>query len=330
MTLYAGTLYVQTNWANISAFDAETGRQLWSKNIGRPDFPSLPLAVEGTCWPRSTGRSFTSAIATTARCCTRPDRRLAQRRPALSDHFAFVPTDAGTILAYRLEPLAEPGLDLGASKTKDMSAEEKTAAETARRDGLRLRQDRIRPIVCQSNGRSVVPPLVTRQNREEDAVVWPTDRGVVSRGAHRSPRTERHGHHLRVQDRRGDRRPVGLLAAESQGSRRPGRAFRRLHRRLRLRHDGNHGNLSWKFPTSEPVVQPPAVIEDRVYIVTQLGGMFCCNAKTGKQSGGSPEILQFVAASKQRVYAADRTGHTQVLDAKTRRGWTSCPPNCCR
>ena len=47
MALYEGTLYVQTNRANISAFDAETGRQLWSKNIGRPDFPSLPLAVEG-------------------------------------------------------------------------------------------------------------------------------------------------------------------------------------------------------------------------------------------------------------------------------------------
>ena len=90
------------------------------------------------------------------------------------------------------------------------------------------------------------------------------------------------------------------------------------------------GEMLWKFPTSEPVFQPPAVIEDHVFVVTQLGGMFCCDTKTGKQLWSAPEISQFVAASKQRVYAADRAGRTQVLTPRPAPRWTSCPPNCCR
>ena len=36
------------------------------------------------------------------------------------------------------------------------------------------------PAVCQSNGRAFVQPLLTRQNREEELVAWPTDRGVLA------------------------------------------------------------------------------------------------------------------------------------------------------
>ena len=79
----------------------------------------------------------------------------------------------------------------------------------------------------------------------------------------------------------------------------------------------NRGEVVWKFPTAEPIIEPPAVLDDHVFVATQLGGMFCCDAKTGKQLWWAPEIIQFVAASKQRVYAADRIGRTQVLDLKT-------------
>ena len=35
-------------------------------------------------------------------------------------------------------------------------------------------------MVCQSNGRSYVAPLVTRQNRQEELIAWPSDRGALS------------------------------------------------------------------------------------------------------------------------------------------------------
>ena len=54
----------------------------------------------------------------------------------------------------------------------------------------------------------------------------------------------------------------------------------------------------------------------RVYATTELGGMYCLNAKTGKQIWWAPEVLHFVAAGKQRVYAADKLGRLRILDAR--------------
>ena len=39
--LYDGALYAQTDAAMVHAIDAETGKTLWSKQIGQPNHPSL-------------------------------------------------------------------------------------------------------------------------------------------------------------------------------------------------------------------------------------------------------------------------------------------------
>ena len=85
------------------------------------------------------------------------------------------------------------------------------------------------------------------------------------------------------------------------------------------------GELQWKFSASDPVIDSPVVIEDRVYATTELGGMFCLNAKTGKQIWWAPEILHFVAAGKQRVYAADKLGRLRILDARNGATLDSLP-----
>ena len=40
-------LYVISDSAIVQAFDAETGATLWSKRIGQPEQPCLPLGVGG-------------------------------------------------------------------------------------------------------------------------------------------------------------------------------------------------------------------------------------------------------------------------------------------
>ena len=67
------------------------------------------------------------------------------------------------------------------------------------------------------------------------------------------------------------------------------------------------------------------VIEDRVYTTTELGGMFCLNAKSGKQIWWAPDVLHFVAAGKQRVYADDKLGRLRILDARTGATLDSLP-----
>ncbi len=319
MALYEGTLYVESSRANVTALDAETGHRLWAKIIGRPDFPSQPLAVAGDFLAVINGSQL--YVANRYNGDILYERKIdgsPNGPPAVSDKFAFVPTAATSILAYRLEPLADPSKEYTTEK-KDLSEEEKQAAETARRENIRLRQDYIRAVVCQSNGRSYVAPLVTRQNRQEELIAWPSDRGALSLA-----RID-HGD-LTIMPLKYELKTDAAILAKL--------AYRLPNPDPKVRGDAGvifatstngyvyavsevRGDLLWKFPTSGPVYQPPAVIENRVYVVTQLGGLFCCDTKLGKQLWTAPDISQFIAASKQRVYAADRAGRTEVLDANT-------------
>ena len=77
------------------------------------------------------------------------------------------------------------------------------------------------------------------------------------------------------------------------------------------------GDMLWKFPTSGPVYQPPAVIEDHVYVVTQVGGLYCCDARRRHAALDRPRCRAVRRGRKQRVYAADRAGRTRILDAKS-------------
>ena len=69
------------------------------------------------------------------------------------------------------------------------------------------------------------------------------------------------------------------------------------------------GETLWRFSTGEPIVESPAVIDDHVYVTTQLGGMYALDAKTGKSLWWAENVARFAAASKTRVYATDGTGH---------------------
>ena len=96
----------------------------------------------------------------------------------MSPKFVYVPTANGTVVAYRLDPMVDPAKELGKA-TKDATEEEKAAAETQRRDNLRLHQESTPPLVCQSTGRPLIQPTILMQNHDEEFVAWPTDRGRV-------------------------------------------------------------------------------------------------------------------------------------------------------
>ena len=75
------------------------------------------------------------------------------------------------------------------------------------------------------------------------------------------------------------------------------------------------GKTRWRFPTGKPIRQSPAVIDDRLYVATELGGMYCLDVKTGKNLWWASDVMQFVAAGKSRVYAVDRLGRLLMLSA---------------
>ena len=332
VVLCDGTLYAQSNRATLEAIDAETGQKLWSKMVGQPDHPSLPPGAFRDLVATVNGSTlyvlnrYTGDILYQTKVDGAPGGG-----PALSSKRAYVPMVSGMIMAYRLEPITDAAKEFGKldPKATDMTEEEKKEAakkaEEERRENIRIRQDYIPPLACSSGGRALVPPVITTQNRDEEFVTWVTDRGYLYLGRidRRSEDTFTTKYRL-VANGSFSSPPAYLPRDPKQpsdsgviyGGSSDGNVYAVLER---------SGELLWKFATSDPVIDSPVVIEDRLFATTELGGMFCLNAKTGKQIWWAPEILHFVALGKQRVYAADKVGRLRILDARNGATLDSLP-----
>jgi outer membrane protein assembly factor BamB len=279
---YEGVLYAQTDTAIVHAIDAETGKTLWTKPLGDANHPSMTPDANGNKLAMVNG----SRLYVVDRFNGDPITEIVVRDPpgagaALSAKRAYVPTVGGMLLSYSLE--------------KDKKG--------------------LPPLSCQSNGRALVQPLVTRQNYERDYVVWTTDRGYVNFGriTWESEKaltlTFRLATGSMISARPAYLPPDPKVVGDS------GVVFAAAYDGMVFAIQEEDGATLWQFPTSEPIVESPAVIDDRVYITTQLGGMYCLDVKTGKNLWSASGAMQFVAASKSRIYATDRIGRLMILDA---------------
>ena len=154
------------------------------------------------------------------------------------------------------------------------------------------------------------------QNRDEEFAAWPTDRGYVTIG-----RIDRRDPvaltvKLELQTTAPINARLAFLPPDPKAPGDSGVIFAAAN-------DGNvfamsgRGGLLWKFPAAEPVIEPPAVLDGRVFVSTQLGGLFCLDAKTGKQ-------LWWRRASSSSSPPAV-SGCTPRTASATRRFWT-CEP----
>ncbi len=329
LVLYEGTLYAQSNRAVLEGIDAETGQKLWSKMIGQPTHPTstpsahrdLVATINGSTlfvMNRYTGDILYQTLVNGA----------PGGGPALSSKRVYVPMVTGMIVAYRLDPVTDAAKELAkhdpheAEMSEDEKKEKAKKDEEERRENIRIRQDFIPPLACSSAGRILVPPVVITQNHEEEYVTWVTDRGfmyvgridrrsedlflslyrLTTNGTFSSPPA--YLPPLPPDPKKKDIGESGMIYGGSSD----GYLYALAER---------NGELQWKFPMSDPVIDSPVVLENRVYATTELGGMFCLDAKTSKQIWWAPEVLHFVAAGKQRVYAADKQGRLRILDSRT-------------
>ena len=158
-------------------------------------------------------------------------------------------------------------------------------------------------------------PLVTYEDANQEYVVWSTERGhlnfcrvvgatadalllkyrletgapIVARPAYLPPDPKEH-------------KDSGVVIAGS----RDGFVYA-------VREDT--GDTLWRFSAGQPIDRSPVVVDDRLYVTTEFGGMYCLEAKTSKNLWWTPGVMQFVAAGKDRVYAVDRGGQLLTLNA---------------
>ena len=82
-------------------------------------------------------------------------------------------------------------------------------------------------------------------------------------------------------------------------------------------YDGAETKVEWRHSYGVPECPSPLYYDGLVYMVKNGGIVSCLEAKTGKSLWFAPDMVQFVAASKAKVYATDRIGRLVVLDARS-------------
>ncbi len=315
LILFDGILYGQTDAGVVHAIDAETGKTLWSKQVGEPNHPSFPPGVNHDLLAVINGsRLYVLNRINGDLLYEKVVDGAPGAGPALSAKRVYVPMTSGMIMAFRLQPAADPKREPVKGK-KNATPEEKTKSEAERRDSIRFSQDPIPPLFCQSYGHALVQPRVTRETANDEFVVWPTDRGFLNFG-HVDRRTE---DLLTLKYRLETGSMIAgqpcYLPPDPKVANDSGLVIAASRDGFVHAVQEKSGERLWQFSAGEPIVESPVVIEDHVYVTTELGGMFCLTVKTGKEIWFSPTLVQFVAASKTRVYATDRIGNLVVLNA---------------
>ncbi len=316
LVLDDGTLFVQTDRGVLQTIDAETGRTLWAKEVGRRDFPSMR--------PAANAKMVAVINGSTLYILHRPTGRLLWERqvdgvpgagPALSQSRVYVPMTDGLVLAYRLEAVTDPAVELGLLNPE--SAEDAKALEARQLEAMRLQQDVKPPLACQSFGRAMVQPLVIRDNPAEEWVAWPTDRGFLFAGRIEGDSADWFEMMYKLETGADITARPTFLPPATQEVTDSGVLFVPSQDGFLHAIREHDGTSMWRFSTGEPVLEPAVPIVDRVYVTTQLGGMYCVAVPTGQQLWWAPGIMQFIAASKERVYCEDRSGNVVVLHAQS-------------
>jgi outer membrane protein assembly factor BamB len=318
MVLGDGVLYVQSDHATVHALDAENGRALWSKNLGSPEHPSLPPAVGDDLLATANGshvyvvNRYTGDMLYETTVDGAPDAG-----PALSRKRVFVPLVNQMLMAYRLDPLVDPLKDLGKINKKELTDEEKKQAEEERRQNIRIRQDYIPPFSCHADGRTSVAPVAMLQNSFEEYVSWVTDHGYMNVGRIDRRSESKLAIKYRIKTGAPIVCPPTYLPPNPKVQGDAGTIYLVSRDGFAYAIIEKTGEQLWKYSAAEPMIESPVVIGERVYITTEEGGLYCLDYKTGKQQWGTPEIVRFLAASKQRLYVCDKLNQLVVLDAKS-------------
>ena len=318
VVLDRGTLFVQTDRAMLQAIDAETGQTLWAVQVGRRNHPSLTPSANEKVVAIVNGSTLYIVDRFTGELLW---KTVVDGSPGagaeLSDWRAYVIMTDGQMLAYRLEKIRHLSGDqeLDPEETPDQEEEEKE--ETISEEAYRLKQEGAPPLSCQSWGRGLVQPLVTRQDAGEEFVAWPTDRGYMFVGSINRKKEAVLAIRYKLTTDAGIAARPSYLRHNPNVPGDPGLIFGASRDGYVHALDDTSGSALWRFSTGEPILERVAVVKQNVYVSTQPGGMYCLDSKTGTQRWWAPQVKQFIAASKERIYAADKLGRMLVIDAQT-------------
>lgn len=280
--LYADVLYVQTNQAAIQAIDAETGRTLWVRHLGKPGYPAMAPAA---------GTEFvTSCVGSTLYLLRRSDGNLVYERRlengpsaglAMGTERVYVPLVNHAVVSYSLR---------AARQQERQSASGENASEAT---------PPYEPMVAfRAGAMSYAAPLV-----RDNTVAWGTADGYVYVVAADTMQPR-----FRFFTRGPVNAPLAMWGDRIIAASRDGYVYCM---------SSLQGKLRWQFSAGTPIEHQPVVIEDTVYVIPESGQMYALEARKGQVLWQAMQVSQFLAAGQDRVYVLDFFGRIVCLDKAT-------------
>ncbi len=86
-----------------------------------------------------------------------------------------------------------------------------------------------------------------------------------------------------------------------------------------------NGLVKWEFASGFPIRRAPRVINDDLYVLPDRGGLFNLSIGSGIEKWSRPGVSDFLAASKTRLFMADPTGNVVILQRSDGRILGSLP-----
>ncbi|MDR1958199.1 MAG: PQQ-binding-like beta-propeller repeat protein [Planctomycetaceae bacterium] len=199
---------------------------------------------------------------------------------------------------------------------------ETLAAESGEVEPYYMRQADRLPLSCISFGNTLVQPILTNVDREEENLAWITDKGqlfVAKSRLSRGEGTFALQYRVNVNPETLFRSPTKLH--QLKGNVANDISFRPTHAQRNpdavnsqslvivgtnsgyvVAYNEASGEIVWVYSTGIPVASRIAVIGKNVYAVTKDGTLTCLNVDTGIPVWKAAQLGEFVAASPNRLY----------------------------
>lgn len=267
-------VYLQSSNGVVTAFNADSGRQLWAVQMGNRDEPVFPgvsndrhfLAVNGMtlyCVDRFTGRMVWELMLPS----------MPSVGPSVDNEHVYVGTLDGSMYSFELKKIRElardnrlPSWSFQATRWRYKTSKEITSA-------------------AYSTGRSV--NFASRDGSLY--AVSATERDLIWQFETNAPITAP----FATTD-------TSLVLASEDF--------------YVYCLDRNNGLVRWEFASGFPIRKAPRVIGKDLYILPDRGGLFSLSLANGDQKWTRPGVTSILAATKSRLLGTDATGNVVILN----------------
>jgi len=324
-------VFTVTDEGTVQGFEAETGKTKWlayTKTNGRiiQGLAASKYYVAFTAGStlyvlnRENGRILLDASVP---AIPTNDLTLGERR-------AYVPAINGLVYIYNLQPMEDPFKEFGVSES-NLTEKDRQARHQEFINSLRLEKTFKEPESIRSIGALKVSPVTTRCTDSSEFVAWPTGSELITLSE------------VRLNDEGGVTERYNIptmgecicsVAYKAYNPNKPnnsGIVFAGTLEGFVYALRESSGKLLWRFPTGECIKDSPIYVDNDLFVITTLSGMYCLDAETGGDGKSadakwySPGICKFIACSKHRVYALDHGHMMFVLDRVSGQKITSLP-----